>query len=628
MGNPEGGPYDETPPHLIGTSPRINAVGYKDKKIELHFDEFVKVDNASENVIISPPQLESPKISSSATKTITVQLNEDLLPNTTYSIDFGDAIVDNNEGNEFGNYAFIFSTGNVVDTLQIAGSVLDAETLDPIKNILVGVYPVDPNSAKANADSSFFKKPLTRISRTDAKGAFRIKGIAPGTYQVVALLDGDQNFMFNQKSEQIAFLKEFVSPTSVMATRQDTTWRMTRDSISLDSIRAVPYTRYLPDNLLLRAFKENTETRYFLKGERPNLSNFWLVFSGGSTELPKLTGLNFNADDLILERSEHNDSLRYWTKDTLMAKIDTLRFGISFLATDSTGHLALTHDTLEVAQKITKRDFSPSDKKGLKKKKKKDEDEEFPKESDMKFLECRISPGASMDILNNFILSFDEPILRFDTAMIHLQEKKEKDTLWHEKPFVIEQDSMHIREYTIKAEWNPGMSYQLLLDSTAFHGIYGLFTAPKEQKVKVKKLEDYASLFLSIKGVNGAGIVELLNERGKTVRREMLEHGQADFYFIKPGKYFVRLINDRNGNGRWDPGNYANRELPEEVYYCPSTFELRALCDLDYNWNVSDLPFDMQKPQSIRTKVSEKTKKQSRNAKIAKYRNSSTLSNQ
>ena len=372
MGNPEGGPYDETPPHLIGTSPRINAVGYKDKKIELHFDEFVKVDNASENVIISPPQLESPKISSSATKTITVQLNEDLLPNTTYSIDFGDAIVDNNEGNEFGNYAFIFSTGNVVDTLQIAGSVLDAETLDPIKNILVGVYPVDPNSAKANADSSFFKKPLTRISRTDAKGAFRIKGIAPGTYQVVALLDGDQNFMFNQKSEQIAFLKEFVSPTSVMATRQDTTWRMTRDSISLDSIRAVPYTRYLPDNLLLRAFKENTETRYFLKGERPNLSNFWLVFSGGSTELPKLTGLNFNADDLILERSAHNDSLRYWTKDTLMAKIDTLRFGISFLATDSTGHLALTHDTLEVAQKITKRDFSPSDKKGLKKKKKKD----------------------------------------------------------------------------------------------------------------------------------------------------------------------------------------------------------------------------------------------------------------
>ena len=193
MGSPDGGWYDETPPKVVGSTPEDKGTNVKAKKITINFDEFIKIENAQEKVIVSPPQLEQAEIKA-AGKRIIVELKDTLKDNTTYTVDFSDAISDNNEGNPMGNYTFSFSTGDQIDTLEVSGYCLNAENLEPIKGISVGLYPYDA------PDSIFHKEPMIRISRTNGGGQFTIKGVAPGAYRAFALQDADGDFVLSQKS--------------------------------------------------------------------------------------------------------------------------------------------------------------------------------------------------------------------------------------------------------------------------------------------------------------------------------------------------------------------------------------------------------------------------------------------
>ena len=240
----------------------------------------------SEKVIISPPQIEQPDIKAVGRKVI-VELFDTLKPNTTYSIDFSDAIVDNNEGNPMGNFAFTFSTGEKIDSMEVSGTVLNAEDLEPIKGILVGLH-------SDVEDSAFVKKPIERVARTNGSGKFVIKGVAPGSYKVYALQDADQNFMFSQKSEKIAFQTELITTSSKPDIRLDTMWT---DSIHYDTIVPVRYTHFYPDNIILRAFTEEQTNRYLVKSERLVPNRFSLFFSTKSDTLPIIRGLNFDEKD-------------------------------------------------------------------------------------------------------------------------------------------------------------------------------------------------------------------------------------------------------------------------------------------------------------------------------------------
>ena len=216
IGSPDGGPFDETPPVFLGSNPEPRALGVTDKRVTLEFDEFIKIEKAAEKVVISPPQMTQPIIKTNGKK-IVVQMDDTLKANTTYSIDFSDAIVDYNEGNPLGNFAFLFSTGEQIDTLAVSGTVLNAANLEPVKGILVGLH-------SDLADSAFVTKPFDRVSRTDADGRFTICGIAPGTYRAYALQDANQNYAFDQKNEMVAFLDSLVVPYTEVRMHQDTTW--------------------------------------------------------------------------------------------------------------------------------------------------------------------------------------------------------------------------------------------------------------------------------------------------------------------------------------------------------------------------------------------------------------------
>ncbi len=330
MGQPDGGWYDDDPPRIISSTPEDGATGVTAKKITIQFNEYIKLADATQKVIVSPPQLEMPEIKE-AGKKIVVELKDTLKPNMTYTIDFSDAISDNNEGNPLGNYTFTFSTGEQIDTFEVAGNVLDASNLEPVKGILVGLY--DDLS-----DSAFRKKPLLRVSRTDGRGRFVIKGVAPGEYRVYALQDADGDYVFNQKSEMIAFSHRTYQPSSKPDIRQDTIWK---DSLHIDNIIQVPYTHFYPDDITLLAFQEIQTDRYLLKQpERNEANRFKLYFSYGNPQLPVIRGLNFNADNaFILEASEKKDTLTYWLRDTVLVNQDTLRMELSYLMTDTAGVL-------------------------------------------------------------------------------------------------------------------------------------------------------------------------------------------------------------------------------------------------------------------------------------------------
>ena len=602
MGQPDGGWFDETPPKVIGASPADGAVNVNQKKINIYFDEFIKLDNPSEKVVVSPPQLEQPEIKG-AGRRIQISLVDSLKANTTYTIDFSDAISDNNEGNPMGNYTYSFSTGAAIDTMEVSGYVLESENLEPIKGILVGLYA-------DHADSAFRTKPMLRVSRTDSRGRFVIKGVAPGSYRIYALQDQDGDYKFSQKSEKIAFSHDIIVPSCKPDVRQDTTWV---DSLHIKSIDQVDYTHFLPDNIVLRAFTEPLTDRFFLKAERQKANSFTLFFSYGDSILPQIKGLNFDAGNAFLvEASEKKDTITYWLKDTALVNQDTLLMDITYRMTDSTGVLVnktdsaqeiLSKEPYAKRMKDMEKELAAWTKKQEKKKKK---GEPYDSVMEVKPLDVQLSASSQFDPDQNVIFSFPTPLAKVDTAAIHLYAKH--DTLWYRAP--MEFLPLENRKYELRGEWRPDIEYSLEVDSAAFEDIYGLASKPIKQGFKVNSLDTYGTLLVNITSLHDLPlIVQLLDAQDKMVKETKTVNGVAEFYYLKPQKYYMRLIVDRNNNGKWDTGNYDNDQQAEEVYYYPEAIECKAKWDLTESWDPLARELSLQKPGAITKQKPDKEKK-------------------
>ena len=594
MGTPDGGPEDYDPPKFVRSTPEPNAINYNKKKVTIEFDEFIKLEKASEKVIISPPQAEAPEVRASGKKVI-VQFQDSIKQDITYTIDFGDAIVDNNANNPLGQFAFAFSTGNTVDTMAVSGTVLNAENLEPIKGIQVGLH-------KNLNDSAFVKLPFDRISRTDSRGRFTIRGVAPGKYRIYALMDGNQNFFFDSKTEQIAWSDSLIVPSMEPAVRQDTVWNPL-DTAKIDTIKTINYTRFLPDNIMLRAFKEENDFQYLQKSERPKTNQFSIYFSAKNKELPAVKGLDFDEQKLIVEANSRKDSLLYWITDTVLCERDTLTLQLDYWATDTLKQLVPKTDTLRFVNKIPRERRLAMREEEMKKKEK--ERKKRARKGDTlsvetKFLGINVDAPSSLDLNRNITVSFDEPITSIDTAAIHMTHKV--DTVWQDIPFLFVADTVAPRRYEILADWKPGDEYRLNIDSLAFQGVYGLRTDKVEKSLKVKTLEDYGTLYLNITGAGPHAIVQLLNSSDAVIRQQpVTDKGTCDFYFLQPStKYYIRLFNDSNNNGKWDTGSYEQKFQAEEVYYFPKVWEMKANFEFEENWDINAKPLDQQKLDEIK----------------------------
>lgn len=611
-GTPDGGPYDETPPRVTGAQPADGATNSRSKNIEIFFDEYVKLERAAEKIVVSPPQINMPEISASGRK-IKVKLLDTIQQNTTYTIDFGDAIVDNNEGNPMGKYTYTFSTGERLDTLEVSGKVVDARNLEPIKGIIVGLH-------SDTTDTAFTTKPFDRMARTNGSGEFTIKGVAPGAYRIYALQDADGNYAFNQKSEKIAFSHQIVRPRCFADMRADTVWR---DSTHYDSIKMVNYTHFVPDDIVLCAFGETTLDRHLLKAERKVPEHFEIYFTGPSDRHPIIKGLNFDESKLLAEYSTNNDTITYWIADTAIVHTDTLRATLTFMENDSVGNLVERTEELDLISRLPRSrqiKFEQEAYKEWAQKQEKRKKKNLPYQTEMppERLNLSISCGTTLDLYKNIVFESTEPISSADTSMFHLYIKV--DTLYVPAPHIVERNADSQMKYTMYGEWRPEQQYALIVDSAAFKSIYGKESATQELRFSIPPLDNYCTFTAVIEGRNDSTmIVELLNNSDRAVRTQRTKEGRADFFFMKPGTYYMRAFADRNGNGKWDEGNYALNLQPEEVYYYHSPLRLRAKWDLEQTWNLSSRPLGKQKPMAITKQKPDKEKKiQNRNIERAK----------
>ena len=497
--------------------------------------------------------------------------------------------------------------------------------------MLVGLYAIndviDPATGKPISDEAFkgtdtlfTTQQLLRVSRTDSRGHFVIKGIAPGSYRVYALQDMDGDYAYKQKGEKIAFNHDIIVPTFKPDTRQDTIWR---DSLHIDNIIPVGYTHFLPDDIVLRAFTKEQTDRNFIKFERTDPDHFTLFFTYGNPELPEIKGLNFDDFDAFhIEASEKKDTITYWLKDTTLINQDTLLVQMRYMMTDTTGVLVQQNDTLQILakqsyekrQKLEKEDYEKWQKKQekLKKQNKPYQEQMPPKALEVSFL----LPGQ-LDPDKTVLIDIPSPVAAIDTSAVHLYSKI--DTLWYKSRFLIREIPHQSRRYELLGEWRPDTEYSLEVDSAAFTDIYGKMNSPFKRGFSVPSLDVYSTIIFTINGMEGKNlVVQLLNGQDKPIKEIKTSDGSVQFDFMKPEKYYARMFVDENGNGIWDTGDYAADRQPEMVYYYPEMIECRAKWDMRLSWNPTARPANQQKPGAIIQAKADKQKTiKNRNAERA-----------
>lgn len=590
IGNPSGGPIDKTPPIFMRSNPTPNAVNVKNRKIEIFFDEIVTLKDPSTKIIVSPAQTEMPRMSALGRK-VTVELVDSLLPNTTYTIDFSNSIQDNNEGNAIDNFAFAFSTGSVIDSMRVSGYVLDSRTLEPMQSVVVGL--------QSNlADSAFHKEKLQRVALTNDRGQFTIRNVSPGSYHIFALKDLDRDYKFGNPTEDIAFLDSIIVPSIGSREAADTVYN---DLNEIDTIMRATRPAYFPNDILLSMFNEDRKSQYLANNLRVDSTRISLTFAAASDTLPSLSivGRNDVPDQwYTLERSQTNDTLTYWIRPPHLVSADTLMVATTYLRTDTASNLSWGTDTLK---------FTFQRQKAKKKKK----NEETDSLEQIRFMELHPLANGTQEVYAPLLLQTGTPIERYSREAFHLQRKLQNDTTFYPaeiKSIALRDSTLSRRDLMLKVDWEPGAAYTLAVDSLAMTDIYGLQTKPLKVDFNVRKMEEYGNIVFNIPAVRDSAIVELLDGTDKVVLHTPVKNHRAELLNLQPGKYYARLFIDRNGNGKYDTGNYDMHLQPEETVYYPGAINLKKDWDVEQTWDIYATPIDKQKPEAIKKNKPERKK--------------------
>jgi Bacterial Ig-like domain len=212
-----GGAKDTIPPTITGSSPRNMSTEFNGNEIRINFDEYIKIKDINKQLIVSPPMKYTPEIvpTGSASKYISIKIKDTLQENTTYSFNFGQSITDNNEGNPYSQFKFIFSTGTYIDSLALRGKIKDAYARDTDHFVTVMLYEAN----ETFNDSTVYKERPRYITNTlDSMVNFNLENIREGKYHLFALKDANNNYKFDPKTDKIAFLNTTVSvPDSIIA---------------------------------------------------------------------------------------------------------------------------------------------------------------------------------------------------------------------------------------------------------------------------------------------------------------------------------------------------------------------------------------------------------------------------
>ena len=618
MGRPTGGDYDIEPPYYVQSNPAIGSKGVKTNKITVDFNENIQVEDVMTKVVVSPAQKSIPPITANG-KRLTVELRDTMLPNTTYTIDFSDAIKDLNEGNILDGFAIDFATGDSIDSLRISGMVFEARTLEPAQGMLVGVYS-NPS------DTAITTLPMERIAKTNQLGQFTIRGLKPGDYRIFAINDINRDYHWD-RSEDIAFYDVTISPYAERSSHRDTIYT----TEGIDTIVDHEVTSFYPNDILLTWFNEGYQPQYLKDYSRPDRKRLLFNFSTASDTLPEITIINgVDSGRPIDSWTRLNtvatlDTLEYFITDTALMAQDTMMLEVKYLRTDTLDMLTWTTDTLRVLFKGAKEEARQKEeaaKKAEKRRKKAEKNGEnidsieAAEAAKLTFLNINARSGNTQEVYAPLLFETDQPVETILQNGLHMEIMR--DTIWDTiaAPPLERVDSFNLMRYKLNMKWAPGVKYRYSVDSASVISIYNQWNSPFKHEFTVRKLEDYSSLFFNITGVRDSAVVEILDKSDKPVATAPLIDGVASFPHLQSGTFYARLYIDRNGNGEYDTGNLHDSIQPEEVYYFPKKLVLKKNWDVEQSWDIYETAIDLQKPKEI---VKNKPKEKKRRNKDGSY---------
>lgn len=565
IGSPTGGLKDSIPPVVVKTIPELRGTNYKGSDVRFTFNEYIVPDEISEKLVISPPMKKKPVIKMKG-KTLIIEFSEDLRKDASYSLDFKDAVADNNEKNPIEDFRFSFSTGATFDSLRIAGYVKNALNQEPVEKALVMLH-------RKNEYIAFIDSLPDYIGTTDIEGFFMIDNVAPGEYRLYALTDSDNSLTYNSNAELIAFGDSLLVPSAKFVAETDTVIK------GLDTLLVSGHTDYYPDIQYLMMFEEEKFEQYLDNSKRTqaNKCDFYFAESLSDSFRVNLLKPVPAADWSFLEENLKRDSITVWLTDTIISNSDSLQFEIRYEVLDSLNQLVVKRDTVELIYTVPK---------GPRPKKKKGDVPEVQ----IITLGNNINSSAH-DLYQRILIEAPEPLLSFDTKQVRLYSTE--DTLKTLIPITVEKDTNSIRKYFVEHVWEPNTSYLFQIDSAAARNIYGHPSTEIDQKFRTQKEDYYGKIFLTISGLTGPAIVQLLaNDKEEKILQkiQILGDGKIEFPFLKPEKYIIRLILDSNKNGKWDTGFLAGNQQPEELVYFPKIIKVRSNFEYKENWKIDYNP--------------------------------------
>lgn len=575
---PTGGPTDQLAPEVLKSNPQNRTVNFNSDKITIDFDEFIVLKGFNEEFVSSPPFSENPK-KMLQNKSLILKIEKDsLIPNSTYTLDFGNSILDFRAGNVLNNYQYIFSTGDFIDSLYISGFLKFAEDLTPEEKVWVMLYK-DYNDTVLKTRKPDF------IAKTNKEGFYAINNIGPGTYGIAALKDINNNLIFDLPNEQIAFLDSVFNLKSelIPPTKTDSIWapNTDKDSINdtliIDSLVPKPTFKVYPELIDLFLFEEQFSNIYIVDKKRTEPYLLSIIFSEPYDSSLSIAIPDVDPSNWILEPNLTKDTFSIWLIDSGLAKNDSLTLILDYFKTDSTKVLSRSIDTL--AFKFTEKTR--------------------PKPRQSKKTDTLEAVAKPLYLTSNFAKStinfFETPQLKagfpvknFDASKIHLYLKK--DTTYIEQKIPLYRDSINTRIFKFSRLLMDNSEFKILVEPGAFEDYRGLKNDTLEQTFKTSSAEKYTTLIIDIQGTNQQQvIVQLFNSSNKFIEQRVINKDQkVTFEHLNPSSFTLKLIEDKNKNGRWDTGNFELKTQPETVRFFKEKIVTKANWSHDIIWNLKD----------------------------------------
>ncbi len=560
MSSPSGGPRDTTPPVALKSFPESGTRNFTGKEIIITFDEYVVLQNINEKFMVSPPMQERPQVVIRG-KDVRVRYDETLRENTTYTFNFLDAIRDLNEGNPIDNFQFVFSTGPVIDSLSVTGSVRNALNLEIPENTLVMLHRNPDRSVALEGIPDY-------ITRVEKNGNFSINNISAGTYRLYALKDIDNSKSFNLAEEEFAFLD------SIIQVSPETNYNFADDSTASAARGDSAVSAGMYSLILFQAEKKN---RYLSSSSRPNQYRMTFTLS-----LPPDTmkfGFSIpgsDDDEYFIESSAAGDTINVWLTDSALYSREVIRTLVTYPFTDSLGANAYRTDT------VTGRFVRPRQTRG----------------STAARQAYRVSSplsAGSVKPVRRIRFTSPTPLAATDTSKLTVFEVIDDRKI--RIPYSLSPDSLNSCIAYMDVGLRQGSSYIFSSDSAAFRSIYGEVSDSTGGKFTVRTPESYGQLAMNITNHSGQRIIQLLDRQEKIVKEVIMkEDGLIEFPLLEKGFYRLRAIFDLNGDGKWTTGDFNTGRQPEPVSYYGSEIEIKTNWQITQDW---DLGIKNIKPSTL-----------------------------